>query len=191
MSWRTHDAPAPPSLGLIELSSVARGIETTDKMLKAAEVTLVMARTICSGKYMVMISGELNEVQASMEAGLDTSREATVDKLIIPDVHPDVFPAISATTVVLQRGAMGIIEAFSVSSLVEAIDKVAKAALVEMVQCRLAMALGGKAYLVFTGDVEAVRYAIEAGVEVVQRRGLLVNQVVIPDPRPELFKTML
>ena len=97
MSWRTHDDPAPPSLGLIELSSVARGIETTDKMLKAAEVTLVMARTICSGKYMVMVSGELNEVQASMEAGLDTSREATVDKLIIPDVHPDVFPAISAT----------------------------------------------------------------------------------------------
>jgi len=191
MSWRTHNDPAPPSLGLIELSSVARGIETTDKMLKAAEVTLVMARTICSGKYMVMVSGELNEVQASMEAGLNTSREATVDKLIIPDVHPDVFPAISATTVVLQRGAMGIIEAFSVSSLVEAIDKVAKAALVEMVQCRLAMALGGKAYLVFTGDVEAVRYAIAEGVEVVQRRGLLVNQVVIPDPRPELFKTMI
>ena len=55
----------------------------------------------------------------------------------------------------------------------------------------LAMAMGGKAFLVFTGDVDAVRYSMEAGVEVVSRRGLLVNEVVIPDPRPELFQTLI
>lgn len=191
MSWRSYDEPAPPSLGLIELSSIARGIEVTDRMLKAADVRLVMARTICSGKYMVLVAGELSEVQASMQAGLDCSRECTIDQFTIPDVHPDVFPALSATNVIMGRGALGIIESFSVAALVEAIDKVAKAALVEMVQCRLAMALGGKAYLVFTGDVDAVRYAIAAGVEVVSARGLLVNEIVIPDPRPELFETLI
>jgi microcompartment protein CcmL/EutN len=176
---------------MIELSSVARGFETTDRMLKAAEVELFMARTICSGKYMVMVAGELNEVEASVAAGREVSRECTIDHFIIADVHPDVFPALSSTGRLSDKGALGIIEAFSVSSLVEAIDKVAKAALVEMVECRLAMALGGKAYLVFTGDVEAVRYSMEAGVEVVEKRGLLVNQVLIPDPRPELFQTLI
>lgn len=191
MSWRSFNDPPPPSLGLIELSSIARGIDATDKMLKAAEVELVLSRTICSGKYMVLVAGELNEVEASVAAGLDVAREATIDDLIIADVHPDVFPALSSTNHIEGQGALGIIESFSVASLVEAIDRVAKMAPVEMVQCRLAMALGGKAFLVFTGDVDAVKYSMEAGVEAVSKRGLLVNQVVIPDPRPELFETLI
>lgn len=190
MSWRSFGAKAPSSLALVELSSIARGIDTTDRMLKAADVKLVMARTICSGKYMVMVAGDLPDVEASVAAGLACSRECTIDHFVIPDVHPAVFPAIAGTSVSIQRGALGVIEAFSVAALVEAIDLVAKAALVEMVGCRLAMALGGKAYLTFTGEVEAVRFAMEAGVEVVVRRGLLVNQVVIPDPRPELFHAL-
>lgn len=190
MSWRTFEGKTPSSLALVELSSIARGIDTTDRMLKAAEVKLVMARTICSGKYMVMVAGDLHEVQASVTAGLGCARECTIDHMIIPDVHPAVFPAVAGTSVAMGRGALGVIESFSVAALVEAIDLVAKAALVEMVGCRLAMALGGKAYLTFTGDVDAVRYAMEAGVEVVVRRGLLVNQVVIPDPRPELFHAL-
>jgi microcompartment protein CcmL/EutN len=44
---------------------------------------------------------------------------------------------------------------------------------------------------VFTGDVDAVKYCIEAGVRVVEARGLLVNKVVIADPRPELFDTLI
>lgn len=193
MSWSRIDRDnPPPSLALIELSSIARGIACCDAMLKAADVDLIMARTICSGKYMVMVAGELYEVQASIAAGLEVARECAIDHFTIPDVHPDVYPALSATNVMVgEPAALGIIEAFSVASLVEAIDKVAKAALVEMVTCRLAMALGGKAYVCFTGDVESVRYAIEAGVEVVAARGLLVNEVVIPDPRPELFRTLI
>jgi microcompartment protein CcmL/EutN len=160
-------------------------------MLKAAEVTLVLARTICSGKYIVMVSGELHMVEASVAAGVAVAAECTVDHLIIQNVHPDVFPALSSTGVLERRAALGILESFSVSSLVEAIDRVAKAAPVEMVECRLAMALGGKAFLVFTGDVDAVKASIEAGSEVIVARGLLVNKVVIPDPRPELFDTLI
>ncbi len=163
MSWRSTDTPPPPSLALIEMSSIARGIEVCDAMLKAAEVTLVMARTICSGKYMVVIAGELAEVQASMDAGLELSRECTIDSMTIADVHPDVFPAIASTSAMPGKpAALGIIESFSVAALVEAIDKVAKAA-----------------------------DAMEPGVEIVTQRGLLVNQAVIPDPRPELFRTLI
>ena len=191
MSWRSTSEAPPPSLGLIEASSIARGFEMTDAMLKAADVQLMMNRTICSGKYITLVAGELAEVQASMEAGLDVCRECTVDEFIIPDVHPDVFTAITSTSVVDKRGALGVIESFSVAALVEAIDRVAKEAPVEMVGCQLAMALGGKAYLVFTGDVDAVRYSIAAGAEVVSKRGLLVNQVVIPNPSHELFESII
>jgi microcompartment protein CcmL/EutN len=185
------DQPAPPSLGLIELSSICRGIETADRMLKAAQVSLVLSRTICSGKYLVLVAGEVHDVQASVEAGLDLARECVVDSFVIPDVHPDVFPALTSTGVLTRREALGVLEAFSVAALVEAMDRVAKAAPVELVECRLAMALGGKAFLVFTGDVDAVKASVAAGVEVIAGRGLLVNQTVIPNPREELFSTLI
>ena len=35
------------AIGLIETSSIARGYEIQDAMLKAADVTLIVARTIC------------------------------------------------------------------------------------------------------------------------------------------------
>jgi len=180
------DQPAPPSLGLIELSSICRGIETADRMLKAAQVSLVLSRTICSGKYLVLVAGEVHDVQASVEAGLDLARECVVDSFVIPDVHPDVFPALTSTGVLTRREALGVLEAFSVAALVEAMDRVAKAAPVELVECRLAMALGGKAFVTLTGQVSAVRAVVEAGAAVVAEKGLLVNKVVNPAPAQQL-----
>lgn len=191
MAWRSYDDPADPALALLELSSIARGIHATDAMLKAAEVELVISRSICSGKYMTLVTGGQTECEAALAAGIAVAAECAIDSVLIANVHPDVFPAVSATGVLTEKGALGILESFSVASLVEALDAVAKEALVETVECRLAMALGGKAYLVFTGEVEAVRYSLDAGAAVVERRGLLVNKVVIPDPRPELFRTLI
>ena len=191
MSWRSYDAPEPPALCMIEVSSIARGMQVTDRMLKAAEVELIMSRSICSGKFMVLVAGEQADVEASLAAGLELAAECAIDHVAIYNVHPDVFPALSSTGEVSNREALGILESFSVASLIESLDHVAKAAMVEMVQCRLAMALGGKAYLCFTGSVEAVTYAMEAGAAAIIERGLLVNQVIIPDPRPELFDTLI
>ena len=47
------------SIGLLELTSIAKGIECTDLMLKAADVEILMSRTICSGKYLVLVRGEI------------------------------------------------------------------------------------------------------------------------------------
>lgn len=191
MSWRSYDEPEPPALALMELSSIARGMHVTDAMLKAADVKLVMARSICSGKYMVLVAGEQAEVEASLEEGIRLAAECEVDHVRIDNVHPDVFPALSSTTAIDHREALGILEAFSVASLVEALDAVAKSATVSMVSCRLAMALGGKAYLCFTGGVDEVQLSLDAGSKVLEKRGLLVNKVLIPNPRPELFETLI
>lgn len=58
-------------MGLIELNSIASGFEVTDAMLKSAEVELILARTICSGKYMVVIGGDVAGVRAAVESGLE------------------------------------------------------------------------------------------------------------------------
>jgi microcompartment protein CcmL/EutN len=166
-------------------------MEVADAMLKAADVELVLARSICSGKYMVMVRGDTAAVSASVDAGKRTGNFSVIDSFLIPNLHEDIFPAISGTSKVEQFEALGIIEAFSVASLIEGADMAAKSANVRLIEIRLAMALGGKAFVTLTGSVAAVRSAVDAGAEVVGRRGLLVNKVVIPQPRPELLNEII
>src|SRR5574340_746866 len=135
------------SIGLIELSSIAAGFQVSDAMLKAADVELVLARTICSGKYMVLVRGDVAAVDASVGAGLSTGNFSVIDSFVIPNVHESVFPAISGTNKVDNLEALGVIESFSVASLIEAADAAVKAANVQLIELRLAMALGGKAFV--------------------------------------------
>ena len=53
------------------------------------------------------------------------------------------------------------------------------------------MALGGKAFVTFTGEVAAVETAVKAGSAVAGRKGLLVDAVSIPQPRQELLREMI
>lgn len=179
------------SIGLIELSSIAAGFEVCDAMLKAADVELVVARTICSGKYMVLVRGNVAAVGAAVDAGKQCGHFSVIDTFVIPNVHESLFPAIAGTTGVQALDALGILESFSVASLIEGADAMAKAANVQLVEVRLAMALGGKAFASCTGSVSAVRAAVDAGARVVGQKGLLVNKVVIASPRPELLREMI
>ena len=86
------------SIGLIELSSVAAGFEVADTMLKAGNVRLILSRSICSGKYMVLIGGDTAAVQSAVAAGAEAANGCLIDQFVIPNVHPDVFVALGRTT---------------------------------------------------------------------------------------------
>jgi microcompartment protein CcmL/EutN len=179
------------SIGLIELTSVAAGYQVCDAMLKTAAVELVLARSICSGKYMVLVRGDVAAVESSVRQGCETGDFAVIDTFVIPNVHESIFPAIAGTGKTEALEALGIIESFSVASLIEAADRAAKSANVKLIEIRLAMALGGKAFVTLTGSVAAVRSAVDAGAAVVAAKGLLTNKVVIAQPRPELLNEMI
>jgi microcompartment protein CcmL/EutN len=179
------------SIGLIELSSIAAGFVVADAMLKAADVELVLARTICSGKYMVLVRGDVSGVKASVEAGIGVGSFSVIGSFVIPNLHESIFPAIAGTTKVENLEALGVVESFSVASLIEAADAAVKAADVRLLELRLAMALGGKAFVTLTGNVSAVQSAVDAGARVVAEQGMLVNKVVIPRPRPELLTELI
>ncbi|RLD16875.1 propanediol utilization protein, partial [candidate division KSB1 bacterium] len=84
--------------------------------------------------------------------------------------------------------ALGVIEGFSVASVIEAADAAVKAANVQLINVHLAMAIGGKGFVVLTGEVGAVESAVEAGAAVIEKKGLLVEKVVIPSPRKEIIE---
>jgi len=179
------------AIGLLELSNVASGIQATDIMLKAAGVELILARTICPGKYMVLVAGEVAAVRSSVQTAESEINHSLIDSFIIPNVHPLVFKAMAGHSQVKTMAALGIVESFSVASLIEGADAAVKMANVQLIEIRLAMALGGKAFFTVTGDVAAVRSAVDAAVRIIANKGLLVNDVVIPNPSPELISEMI
>ncbi len=179
------------SLGLVELTSIAAGMQAADMMLKTSEVELILSRTICSGKYMVLVGGDVAEVQTAVDAVTNSLDFAIIDTFVIPNVHEDIFPAISGHSKVEELESLGIIESFSVASLIEGADAAVKAANVHLIEIRLAMALGGKAFCTLTGEVAAVTSAVESGARVIADKGLLVNKVVIAQPRKELLSEMI
>jgi len=184
---------AKNSIGLIELGSIASGFLVADAMLKAADVELVLARTICSGKYLVVVAGDVASVRASVEAGESAVHDGLIESRVIPRLHPAVFPAISQSVEIDPESAqaLGVVETFSAAAIVEAADAAAKAAAVSLYRIHLAMAIGGKGFLLMTGDVASVKAGVEAAARVAGSEGMLVSKVVIPAPPPRLFHESL
>ncbi|MFA6433380.1 MAG: BMC domain-containing protein [Elusimicrobiales bacterium] len=179
------------AIGGVELSSVARGLEAADAMLKTSDVTLLLSRAVCPGKYLILVSGRVGAVNAAVEAGAGKAAHALVDSFVIPKIHPEVFPAIEGASAAGELEALGVIESFSVSALIEAADAAVKAGFVRLLEIRLAMALGGKAFVTMTGGVAAVETAVAAGAAVAAKKGLLVEKAVIPQPGKELLREII
>jgi microcompartment protein CcmL/EutN len=140
---------------------------------------------------MSLIAGDVAAVNASVEAGKTAADFAYIDSIVIPNIHPDVFPAIRGMNIIENPDALGIVESYSVASLIEGADASVKAADIQLIEIRLAMALGGKAFYTLTGSVADVTSAVEAGEKVIKEKGLLTNAVVIPGPRNEIYHEVL
>ena len=93
-------------------------------------------------------------------------------------------------TVPERPNAVGILEYFSVTASIYGADAAVKAADVTLLEVRLGTGIGGKSFVILTGDVSAVKEGVEAGAAEAKDSGLLVSQVVIPSPNLELFESL-
>lgn len=179
------------SLGMVELNSIAAGVNVADSMLKASSVSLLCAKTTCPGKYICMVCGEVGAVKASVEAARMQAGSHLVDELIIANVEDSVCAAISASTEMPAYGALGIMEFFGMASAVVAADTAAKTSDVSLIEVRMGMGIGGKAFVALCGDVAAVKAAIGAGCAAAAEEGMLLGSTVIPAPDPVLFESIV
>jgi microcompartment protein CcmL/EutN len=178
------------SIGLIELSSVAAGFLVQDTMLKAGNIKLLMARSICSGKYLIVIAGDVSSVTAAVQAGGVAAGASLIERRQIARVHPSVLEAISNSVDIdpKQLRSIGIVETFSAASIIQVADEAVKSANVTLLRVHLAMALGGKGFVLMAGDVASVQAAVAAGAKVAGEDGMLVGKGVIAAPSEELFR---
>lgn len=179
------------AIGMVEFTSIARGIYAADQMVKVADVEVVTAGTSCPGKYIAIVHGDVAAVQSSVRTGEQIAGEYYVDSMVIPNVHQDVFPAITGSTAPEQIQAIGILESFSLAAMIETADIILKTAELEAIELRLGNGLGGKAFFTYTGDVAAVKAGTDAGKDIAKSKGLLVNFEVIPSPSEHILTSLM
>lgn len=170
------------TIGLLEVAGVAKGYQAADAMLKTASVSLLLARSICSGKFLIAVSGDVSSVKAAVAAGGSAAEGAVIEQGVISQLHPGVLPAVGQVVQLEpgELGALGVVETFSAGSAILAADAALKTADVKLFRLHLAMALGGKGFFLVTGDIASVGAALEAGKRAAE--GMLAGAALIPAP---------
>lgn len=179
------------AIGVVEYKSIAKGIEATDAMVKSANVEVLKANTICSGKFITFIAGDVGAVKNGVEVGMRVGTNYVVDHLTIPNVHPAVFPALAGSSHITKMSSLGVVETISVASAILSADAAAKAANVDLVEIRCATGLGGKAFLTLTGEVSAVKSAVQSARVLLENEGTLLQTAVISSPHPSLMDRII
>ena len=177
-----------PCIGLLELSSVARGVEVADAVLWEAKVEMLFASPVQPGKYVMLFTGGVQDVRSAVRRGAELAGHDLVDELAIPQVHEQVVPMLRRRggRINGQLDAVGVVETTTVASSIVAADLALKTSSVDLIDLRIANGLGGKSFFTLTGEVSDVRSAVASGARSAQEKGLLAREVVIARPHPDL-----
>ncbi|WMJ88677.1 BMC domain-containing protein [Anaerocolumna sp. MB42-C2] len=179
------------AIGMVEYKTVSTGLLVADTMLKTAQVEIIEAQTVCPGKYIVLLRGDLSAIKTCIETARTRFSEHLIDSFILGNPHESIFAAIYGATQIDKINALGILETFSAASIIVAADEAAKTAEVELIELRIARGMCGKSYLILTGEVAAVEAAITKAKAAVGENAMLLDAAIIANPDDKLCKSIL
>ncbi len=174
-----------PALGLLELESIARGFLTADALVKRAPITIAQAEAITPGKYLLVFSGGVAEVEEAFAAGVETAGSTLVDKLLLTYAHEALVDGLGGRFGTGVAESVAIVETHTVAAALLAADTALKRADVTLTRMHLARGIGGKGYFTLTGSLHMLEAALEAAAQAVAPH-LLVATEMIQRPHPEL-----
>ena len=179
-----------PALGVLEVSTIARGVVTADAGLKRAPAVLLHSRAVSGGKHLVFFEGGVAEVEEAMGAGRLIAGDQLLDRVELPAADSQVWPMLGAPiappdwSADAGAEAVAIIETKTVCAAIAAADAACKVADVLVRDTRFAVDLAGKAYFTLTGTLDAIQAAAIAATSAASDR--LVGLEVIAQPAPDL-----
>lgn len=179
------------AIGMIEFKTVAAGITAADQMVKTANVEILEAQTVCPGKYIALIAGDLSAVNAAVERAQNTRPEELIDSFVLGNPDESIFPAIYGSSQIDGVQALGILETYDAASIIVAADIAAKTAIVKLIELRIAKGMCGKSYMLITGEVAACEAAIEKAKNAVGEKGMYLDSSVIAHPDEQICKSIL
>jgi microcompartment protein CcmL/EutN len=144
---------------------------------------------VSPGKYLVLFAGGVAEVDESLRAGREAAGSSLLDALFLPQAHAQLLPALRAGPRGFPAEAAeetaGLVELHSVAAALRSADAACKAAEVRLQLLHVARGIGGKAWFVLRGGLEAVEAAVLAATQAAGE-GLLAGAEVVARPHPDL-----
>ena len=117
-----------PALALLELESIARGIVVADAVVKQATVDLCWPSAVTPGKYLLVFSGGVAEVEEAFAAGKATAGATLLDSLLLPHPARELADALGGKVATDWDESVGIVETHTVAATLLGADAACKRA---------------------------------------------------------------
>lgn len=180
--------------GLIETRGFLPLIIAADAMLKAANITLIRYERVMAELVAICVVGDISAVRIAVDSGIASAQNygEVVASAVLSNPTPVVMevlynghPAVKKEDLSpVRQSSVGIIETQGFVCAIVALDAMLKAA--NVTYSGMENSWAGGVSPIITGDLSAVRYAIEAGAEAAGRVGqVLATQVLA---RPQVTK---
>ena len=157
------------AIGMVEYKTVSAGVTAADAMVKTSEVDIIEAQTVCPGKYIAVISGDLSAVKAAVDMAKTNYGMHLINSFVLGNPH----------------------ETYDAASIIVAADIAAKTAIVTLIELRIARGMCGKSYMMLTGEVAAVNAAIEKAKKEIGADGMYLDSTVIAHPDEKIRRAIL
>lgn len=179
------------SIGALEFRSISKGIEVSDYIVKKANVEILFCKTICPGKFLVIITGDEGAVDEAINFGEEISGKSLVDRFKLHAVSPviiDAFRNKYETKEIID--AIGVIETNKVCTGIVALDQVLKAGNVKLIKMQMALCISGKLVFTVTGPVSSIEYGFLETKNILSTHEY-ENRAIIPSPSEEIKKYLI
>ena len=75
------------AIGMVEYKTVSSGVTAADAMVKTSEVDIIEAQTVCPGKYIAVISGDLSAVKAAVDTAKTNYGMHLINSFVLGNPH--------------------------------------------------------------------------------------------------------
>jgi len=178
-------------VGFLEYISIGKGIEAADLISKNTAVNIILSAPNCPGRYQILFTGDVGAVKEAVKLAESAADFHFLDSLVIPRMDGKVISALYSPDSSDIGDSIGIFETMTMTATLLAADIMVKTSDVSIMELRLGKGLAGKSYVIVTGPVQNVRSSMDAALEDVKEKGVVISSVVIPSINKELIKHLV
>ncbi|WP_027634028.1 BMC domain-containing protein [Clostridium hydrogeniformans] len=179
------------AIGGIEFRSLSKGIEVCDLMVKKSYVTILISRPICPGKFLVIISGDSEEVYEAISTGKESGHGFISDTFLINGIDERIVGFLKGKREKPEEiEALGTFETTNVSMGIVALDKALKFSNIDILKINMAFGIGGKLIFIVSGSVSDVEEGIKEALKSIDSKKL-IHYSIIPSPSSLVIDSIL
>lgn len=179
------------SIGAIEFKSIAKGIEVSNEIIKKSLVEVLYFKSICPGKFLIIVSGETSYVNECIDYGIEIGDKYIIDSFVINAVSTEIIDGLKNRYKKLEHiNSVGVVETNKVCAGIKMLDKTLKSGDVSLVKLQLSFAIAGKLVYIVSGDLSSLEYSLEESKSVVKEKDI-IYMTTIPSIDEKLIKNLI